>query len=219
MIKEIMPNPLIDLLLEYSSKVDKLVTEFHESIKLLNSFRIGEARSKLTSAMKIETEVHETKEKLVALLEKTHVHPALKEAFYHFIKSIYRICDWVKEASRELIILPYMEIPVDIRDNLEKMVNKLVEAYRSTREAIEESIKGNYDRATDLINKVLITEEEADNIDLEIRRLLFENRDSYESPVLAILIHDLNRDLEEAVDSCRDTADYLKALLVGWIVS
>lgn len=214
-----MPNPLIELLLQYSNKVDKLIAEFHESLKLLNNFRIGEARSRLTSAMKLETEAHEIKDELVALLEKTHVHPALKEAFYHFIKSIYRICDWVKEASRELIIIPYMEIPDDIRSNLERMVGKLVEAYRTVREAIEESLKGRYDEATTLIKRVLKIEEEADDIDLETRRLLFENRGSYESPVLAILIHDLNRDLEEAVDSCRDTADYLKALLVGWIVS
>lgn len=219
MIKEIMPNPVINLLLEYSNKVDKLINEFHESIKLLNNFRVGEARAKLTSAMKLETQVHELKDELVGLLEKSHIHPALKEAFYHFIKSIYRICDWVKEASRELIIIPYMEIPVDIRGNIEKMVGKLVDAYKTVREAIEESVKGRYSEATALIKRVIEIEDEADNIDLEIRRLLFERRDSYESPVLAILIHDLNRELEEAVDSCRDTADYLKALLVGWIVS
>lgn len=219
MIKEIMPSKLVGVLQEYVNGVNKVLRDFHESIRLLNSLRIGEARAKLTEAMRKDKEVYRIKETAIELLEKTHIHPALKEDFYHFIKTIYRVCDWVKEASRELIVLPYIEIPDEIRGKLEKLTNKLIEAFEALSQAIYEAIRGNYTESIKLIERVLEIEEEADEIDLSVRESLLKLHDSYETPVLAILIHELNKDLEEAVDSCRDAADYLRALIVGWIVA
>lgn len=219
MIKEVMPSKLLDTVLEYVDYVNKVLKDFQESIRLLNSLRIGEARSKLTDAMKKDKEVYRIKETAIEILEKTHVHPALKEDFYHFIKTIYRVCDWVKEASRELIVLPYIEIPDEIRGKLERLTTKLIEAFETLSQAIHKAIRGEYGESIKLVEKVLKIEEEADEIDLSIRDSLLKLHASYETPVLAILIHELNKDLEGAVDSCRDAADYLRALIVGWIVT
>ena len=46
--------------------------------------------------------------------------------------------------------------------------------------------------------------------------MLVRLHDQIKPCTLALLIHDLNRDLEEAADACRNAVDYLRAIVIGW---
>jgi len=216
LIKDILPEQIVSLLREYIEKIEDIINNFNEAIKLLNEVRVGEAKAKLTNTFKIQARADEIRKNIIALLEETRIDPAFKEDFFHLIKRLDRIIDWIKEASRELTIIPYLEIPEDIRRGLEELIKRIVEATEKVVEAVDNTIKGEYKVARELINEIESIEEEADNIDVENRGKLLRYHDQLKPYTLAILVHDLNHDLEEAADACREAADYIRALIVGW---
>ncbi|ADI31894.1 Putitive phosphate transport regulator [Staphylothermus hellenicus DSM 12710] len=216
MFKDILPEQIIILLDELVDKLSDLTGSFLDSIKLLNEMRIGEARRKLRDTMKIESEADIVKKKIIALLEESRIDPGFKEDFFHLIKRIDSVADWIKEAARELIIIPYLEVPQPIREGIEKLIDKVVELAEKVNRAIKSTMSGEYGEAVELISEIEKLEEEADQINLENRGKLLEYSEQLKPITLALLVHDLNQDLEEAADSCEDVGDYLRALIASW---
>jgi predicted phosphate transport protein (TIGR00153 family) len=216
LFREILPEEIIELLNEYIDKLEDLTNTFLDAIKLLNELRMGEARRKLTDAMNIESEADNIRRKIIEILEKTRIDPGFKEDFFHLIKRLDSIADWIKEAARELIIIPYLEIPQDIREGLEKLIDKVVDLSEKVGDAIRATVNGNYEEAIKLISEIEALEEEADQVNLENRGKLLKYADQFKPYTLAILVHDLNQDLEEAADSCENAGDYLRALIISW---
>lgn len=216
MIRDILPEQIIDLLEEYADKLSDLTNTFLESIKLMNEIRVGEARKRLRDAMRLESEADKIRRKIIDLLEESRIDPGFKEDFFHLIKRIDAVADWIKEAARELIIIPYLEVPQPIREGIEQLIDKVVELTEKVNDAIKHTLHGEYNDAVKLIGDIEELEEEADQINVENRGKLLEYSEQIKPFTLAILIHDLNQDLEEAADSCEAVGDYLRALIVSW---
>lgn len=216
MIREILSEKLAELMLEYVDLVEDITSRFSHAIKLLNEIRVGEARAKLAEVFKIQSKAIRVRNEIIKFLEGIRIDPALKEDLFHLVKRLDRITDWIKEASRELTIIPYLELPDKVRRGLEKLMDKALSAVEKTAEAVKEMIEGNYDRVRELVDEIESLEEEADEIDVENRGKLLELHNQFNPYTLAILVHDLNRDLEEVADACREAGDYIRALIVGW---
>lgn len=216
LLRDILPEQIIILLNELVDKLSDLTSSFLDAIKLLNEMRIGEARKKLRDTMKIESEADIVRKKIIDLLEESRIDPGFKEDFFHLIKRIDSVADWIKEAARELIIIPYLEIPQPIREGMEKLIDKVVKLAEKVNKAIKSAMSGEYEEAVRLINDIERLEEEADQVNLENRGKLLEYSEQLKPFTLALLIHDLNQDLEEAADSCEDVGDYLRALIASW---
>ena len=216
MFKEVLPVKIIELLGEYVDLVVDIADTFHDSLKLLNEIRTGEARKKLADTMKIESKADSIRRQIIDILEETRIDPGFKEDFFHLVKKIDSVADWIKEAARELLIIPYLETPQPIREGINNLAGKVVEAARATGEAIKRAMDGELRIAEELIAKVERLEEEADKANVENRGKLLDYADQIKPFTLAILLHDLNQDLEEAADACEDAVDYLRALIVSW---
>jgi len=216
LIREILPERITELLFSYIDKIEEIADRFSRAIKLLNEVRVGEARAELAEAMKVQSEASRVRNEIISLLEEVRIDPGFKEDFFHLIKRLDRIVDWIKEASRELTIIPYLELPDAVRKGLEKLIDKVLEAVEDIVEAVEKMLDTEYSEAKELIEEVEKLEEEADEIDVENRGKLIELHDQFSPVTLAILVHDLNHDLEQVADACREAGDYLRALIVGW---
>ncbi len=213
---EALPKELVNLFSEYIDRIVKTSKTFSDGVKLLNEFRVGEARDKLAEASRLEAEADEIRKKLIALLEASRIDPGFKEDFFHMIKRMDDIADWFKEAARDLLIIPYLETPQPIREGLEKMIKLTVKASEVIAEAVKHALQGDYEGAEKLIKEVEVLEEEVDQINMENRGKLLELSDQIKPYTLAILLHDFNQDLEEAADACEYAGDYLRALLIAW---
>ena len=216
LIKEILPQQITDLLEEYTEYIRNIINKFRTAIKLLNEMRIGEARTRFAEIVKIQKEADNTRKRIITLLEEVRLDPGFKHDFFHLVRRLDRITDWIKEAARELTIIPYLEIPEDIRRGVEKLIDEIVEATEDIVDAVEKTVEGDYEEARKLIERVEEIEERADEIDVENRGKLLKYHDQFKPYTLAILVHDLNHDLEEAADACQEAGDYLRALIVGW---
>jgi len=215
-LKDMLPQEVIELLGEYTNSLQSIISEFRKAMRLLNDIRIGEARASFAKVVEIDKKAVKARDQIVALLEQVRLDPSLKEDLFHLVKALDRITDWVKEASRELTIIPYLEVPEAIRRGLERMIDVIVEAVENVVKAVEAAISGDYKTVTELAAKVEQLEEKADEIDVENRGMLVKLHDQIKPCTLALLIHDLNRDLEEAADACRNAVDYLRAIVIGW---
>lgn len=216
MFREVLPAKIIELLEKYVDLVVEMADTFYDSLKLLNEIRTGEARKKLADAMKRETRADSIRRQIIDLLEETRIDPGFKEDFFHLVKKIDSIADWIKEAARELLIIPYLETPQSLREGINDLAGKVVEAAKTTSEAVKRAVNGELRIAEELIARVEQLEEEADKTNVDNRGKLLDYADQIKPFTLAILLHDLNQDLEEAADACEDAVDYLRALIVSW---
>jgi len=216
-LSDIMPEEALESLREYLKNLIKSIDLFRKSLKLLNEVRVGEARSLLAEVVKARSEANKSRLRLIEVIENSRLEPSVKEDILHFIKRLDAISDNVKEAARELTIMPYLEIPSPIRDGLNRLADMVLQAASHVAEATERLIAGEHKRALELVNKVLEIEEEADRVDVDNRGKLIVYADVIKPSTLAILIHDFNRDLENAVDSCAEAADYLHILITTWL--
>ncbi|RLG82500.1 MAG: DUF47 domain-containing protein [Thermoprotei archaeon] len=204
------------LMNKYLDKIYDTISAFASAIESLNDLRTGEARAKLTESMDHEKEADTIRRQLVALLERSHVDPDLKEDFFHLIKRLDFIADWIKEAARELTVIPYLEIPAPIREQLEKLLNKVVIMTDKVCKAVRALLNNEYEKASKITDEIETIEEEADEINVQIRGMLIDYADQIKPCSLAILIQEFNTDLEQAADACEDAGDYVKALIVSY---
>lgn len=204
------------LLFSYLEKIQDAVSSFEDAVSLLNEMRTGEARVKLADTMKCEKDADKIRRKIIDYMEKEHVEPEFKEDFFHLIKRVDLIADWIKEAARELTVMPYLEIPAPIREKLEELMDKVEELAKKVVKAITFFIEEKYSEAWRLIDEIEALEEEADEINVSIRGMLLEYSNQIKPCPLAILIHEFNTELEEAADACEDAGDYIRALIVQY---
>ncbi|WP_440059346.1 DUF47 domain-containing protein [Thermogladius sp. 4427co] len=216
-LSDLLPEDGIKALRKYVENLTKSVDLFAKSLKLLNEVRIGDARSLLAEVVKKRNEANQERLKLIEIIENSRLEPSVKEDILHFVKRLDAIGDHVKEAARELTIMPYLEIPHPIREGLNKLADKVVLAVSHIAEAVDHLINGEHEKSLELVNRVLEIEEEADRIDVENRGRLIEFSEAIKPCTLAILIHDFNRDLENAADACAETADYMHILITTWL--
>ncbi len=213
---EALPRELVELFEEYIEKVVETSRTFHDGVKLLNEIRVGEARTRFAETTRLESEADNLRRRLIEMLEATRIDPGFKEDFFHLIKRIDSIADWFKEAARDLMIIPYLEVPQALREGLEEMIRLTVKAAEAIARAVKHALKGEHSEAVKLIKEVEVLEEEVDEVNLKNRERLLEYSDQIKPYTLAILLHDFNQDLEEAADACENAGDYLRAILVAW---
>lgn len=204
------------LLFSYLKKIQDTASSFEDAVSLLNEMRTGEARVKLADAMKYEKDADKIRREIIDYMEKEHVEPEFKEDFFHLIKRVDLIADWIKEAARELTVMPYLEIPAPIREKLEELMDKVEELVKKVVKAITSFVEGKYSEAWRLIDEIEALEEEADEINVSIRGMLLEYSNQIKPYPLAILIQEFNTELEEAADACEDAGDYIRALIVQY---
>jgi len=204
------------LMEKYLDKIDDSVESFKNAIVYFNSMRTGEARKELAKSMNAEKEADELRRKMIYLLEEADISPELKEDFFHLIKRIEVVADYVKEAASSLTIIPYLEVPIELREGYEKMINKVYKASKKVCEAVRVLLDKRYEVASKLADEIERLEEEADLINVDNRGQLLDLSDQIKPYTLAILLHEFNNDLEEAADACEDAGDYIRALIVEY---
>ncbi len=205
---------LYGLMDDYLDKICRTVTLFSDAISYLNEMRSGEARKALADSMRSEKEADELRRKIVDLLEESDIDPDVKEDYFHLIKRIDLIADWIKEAARSVSIIPYLEVPAGLREGYEKLLDLVEEMTKKTCKAVRLLLEKKYDEARGLVEEIEKLEEEADQVNVDNREKLLEYSDQLKPYALAILLHEFNTALEEAADACEDTGDYIRALIV-----
>jgi len=205
-----------NLIYEYLEKLHETIENFGRGVNLLSTMRTGEAMTIFTECMKKEKDADIIRREIVDLLESasTTIPPEEREDLFHLIKRLDAIPDWIKEAVRILTIIPYLEVPAELREGFETLIRLDIETADMLCLAARALFEEDYKRASDLAEKVEELEEKADEADINNRRMLMKYSNKITPIGLVVLLDDFNHALEEVADACEDAADYIRAIAI-----
>jgi len=217
-LSDILTAEAIKVLIDFLSNLEKIAKSFSTSLDLLNTMRVGEARVQLAEVLKQEEKGKELRTRLEELIVSSRLEPSLKEDLLNFVIKADAIGDHIKEAARELTILPLLEIPAEIRNGILELSKLSITALQQLVAAAKKTIEGDNAKALEDIEKINRYEDMADGVDLANRGLLLTLSDRLKPVTMAILIHDLNKDLEDSLDACQVAGEYLKLIILTWLL-
>ncbi len=214
MISKYVPKDFAKLLNEYVTLVDKIVKGLRNSIKLLNEMRVGEALEQISECIKNDTKADNIRRKILYEISNYVEDVDIRESIVRLIRRFDLVAEWSKEASRYLSIIPYLEIPADVREKIKKLSEYAVESVDTLVDAVESLLEGDVEVAREHACRVEELEERADEVNVAARKLLLNYGSGIKNPAFIIMLKDFIESLENVVDYAEDAADYVRALAI-----
>ena len=150
--------------------------------------------------------------KILLEIERKVDDAFLKDYLAKLLRMLDRVSEWIKEASRYLDIIPYLEIPIELREKIEELSRLDLEAIESIFNAAKALIKGDRNAVLKYTLEAEEIEEKADEILHIARKNLVVIGGSIENPALIVMLRDFIEALENVTDYAEDVADILRLI-------
>ncbi len=217
LLSDVLSDKAMKALEKYIELITSASDKFTQAVKLLNDVKISESRSTFIQVVKLLNESSRVKSIIEDEIANTSLDPGLKEELLTMINLVDDVGDLVKESAREFTILPFLEVPVQLRTGLLKLTNTVSEMVSSLSNLIKILITGNYEKIDEVLSRIIELEEKADELELENRGLILSFSEKLKPFALQLLIHDLNALLENTADSCARASRRIKLLVIAWL--
>ncbi len=208
-----IPNDVATRILQYFEKIEKMVNSFMSAIDSLNNLDLGNAYKNLATSIKLDTEADELRREILTLIGSRIDDEVLREDFSKLLRMMDRLTEWIKEASRYLDILPYLEIPQELKNDIEKLARLDVKACKLLRNAAQALLEEKFDEVIRLATEVERIEEEADEANHAARRDIVKHGIKIPNPAIVVMLRDFIEALENATDYAEDVSDVLKLIV------
>jgi predicted phosphate transport protein (TIGR00153 family) len=127
------------------------------------------------------------------------------------IEKLDDVPDWCKESGRILDILSWDEISEELRESFIEMTRVVNSCVHSLADVVS-LLYTNHEKSLDGCNTVEILEHEIDNLYFETLKKFYV---SVMEPKTMLLANEFARCLEMVGDSCEDTADLIRVVIVS----
>lgn len=187
------------------------------SDELLNAVeaKVAEEREKFEAHAKnvsrFEEEADNVRREIFETLAGGILPPLSKGDLINLVERLDMIADWSKESGRILEILPLEEFSKDLKYlfmEFTKMTNHCAHALSN----VVRLLYTDYKKALDECNRVELFETEIDTLYMETLKALFDSKLKAQTLFLA---NELAKSLEMTGDSCEDTADLIRVVIVS----
>ena len=158
-----------------------------------------------------EKEADGLRRKVMDEVSRGELPPVGREDLMHLVKRVDMIADWSRESTRILGALPMKQVPKTIRDEFTNMVKSVKECTISLQKCVNR-IMTNPNEALQAADAVEREEEKVDDIHESARKLL--GKEDLPKAGIAVLISQLFETLEMIADSCEDTCDQVRVIMV-----
>jgi len=187
-----------DLLEASAQQADSSV---HHLIDLLAKLEKSESTSDLAAFAESRREDKRITQELTEELTKTFITPLEREDIQALAASLYKIPKTVEKIGERMLICP-QDLPIP---SFAKQVQLLDQAAEAVLGMVKQLRKGmNVGTAREMNAKLQNIEGEADNLELELLRDLYQG--NYD-PKHIIFLRDLYELLEKVIDRCRDAGN------------
>lgn len=207
-----LPRSVSEGLLEYFDMIESMATSFKRAINSLNDMDLNNAYKHLDKCIKLDTKADAFRRELMAKIAAEIKDEDLKEDLSKLLRMLDRMSEWIKEASRYLDIIPYLEVPVEIREKIEKLSYLDKRAAEELSEAAKALLEGDKKEMNRRVEEVERIEEEADEINHIAKKTLVSFGYTMTNPALVVMLRDFIEALETATDYAEDVADIIKIL-------
>jgi len=203
---------LFSKVLQYFEKIDRMVNSFVNAIDSLNKLDLNNAYKNLADSIRLDTEADELRREAFALISRYVDDTTLRENISKLLRMMDRLTEWIKEAARYLDILPYLEIPQEIKNEINELARLDSEACKRIKSAAQALFRNRIDDAIALALEVEKIEERADEVNHAARRSIVRYGDKIANPAILIMLRDFIEALENATDYAEDVADIIRLI-------
>jgi predicted phosphate transport protein (TIGR00153 family) len=200
----------LNLAQEQITKALDTTTLLQQAIQSISKGKKEEAKGFIEKLWKEEEEVDNLRRLVFKELTNVAISVEFREDLMHLVKRLDVMADFVKDSARSILILLEANVPNEIWDLNVKTAEHLVQSATTLRNSIEK-LGTDPVKAKELANKVNEIEGLIDEDYLEIKKLFIKLSSQVDSGTLLIL-NNLAEFMEQAADTCADTADYIAVL-------
>ncbi len=207
-----LPRSISEGILKYFDMIESMAKSFKRAINSLNDMDLNNAYKHLDECIKLDTKADAFRRELMAKIASEVKDEDLKEDLSKLLRMLDRMSEWIKEASRHLDIIPYLEIPVEIREKIERLSYLDKRAAEELSEAAKALLEGDRKEMGRRVEEVERIEEEADEVNHVAKKTLVSLGYKITNPAVIVMLRDFIEALETATDYAEDVADIIKIL-------
>ncbi len=203
-------NEVLNLAQEQITKALDTTTLLHKAVVSISQGKKAEAQSLLEKLSKEEEEVDDLRRAVFKELTNVAVSLEFREDLMHLVKRLDVMADFVKDSARSIMLLMETSVPEEIWKTNGKIAEALVQSATTLLSSIEK-LGTDPARARELAQEVNKIEGVIDENYLEIKRLFIKHSRQVD-PATLLILDNLAEFMEQASDTCADTADYISML-------
>ena len=200
----------LNLAQEQITKALDTTTLLYKAVKSASEGKKEEARRFLEKLSKEEEEVDDLRRSVFKEMTNVAVSVEFREDLLHLVKGLDVMADHVKDAARSIMVLLETSLPSEIWQLNIRISEALVQSTTTLLNSIEK-LGTDPAGARDLAKKVNEIEGRIDEAYLNFKKLFIKYSKEIGSGTL-IILNDLAEFMEQASDTCADTADYIAVL-------
>ncbi|RLG77206.1 MAG: hypothetical protein DRO12_02845 [Thermoprotei archaeon] len=206
-------EPISSKLVEYLEKVKLMSSSLTQALDAIENFDLHNAYRQLSKAIEADTRADRIRRDLSSLIITHGVGAGLKNRLMHYLRMIDRVAEKIKEAARYLEILPYFEIPIELRKHIKNLSMLCANSIELLLQITVNLVRGESGEVRRLAVKIEAIEEAADEVNEQSRRLLIVYGSKIPNPAIPAMLRDFIESLEEVTDYAEDVADLAMVML------
>jgi predicted phosphate transport protein (TIGR00153 family) len=189
------------------------VISLHGMVELAAECQNEACKKAFLDLSRMEMEADELRRQMVMALTKSEMFPEERDDLMELVRAVDWIADWSKEAGRILNIIPFENVPDEIKIDTLRMVKANMDCVEVLARAIK-ALPKNATEALTLADEVEILEETVDDLYAETRTHFATLPFPGFSTGGLILLNEFFDAIETIADWCENTADIVRAIAV-----
>jgi len=200
-------------IIDYAEEVFSIIQGLRRGIDLLSSMNSGEAMRELANAIKSDTKADAMRREILVTL--TNVRGGyVRERIARLVRRLDLVSEQAKEAARDLTLIPYLELPSDIKDVIGSLTKDVYESVKALTKSLTALVYDHPDEAIKYSRIVEELEEDADKVFLAGKRLLVKYGNKISNPAIILMLLNFMQSLENVTDYSEDAGDYIRTLAI-----
>jgi len=207
-----LPRDLVLMISNYFAKIRSMTEGFIKTLEAVNSMDLQNAYKYLAHSIRMDTEADEIRREILEKISRNSLDAKTRDDVARLLRMMDRTSEWIKEALRYLDIVPYMEIPLEIRKDIEELAKLDAEAIDVLGRAMDMLLREKYDEVYKLCVSVEKIEERGDEALHRARKNVLKHGAKIGDAAMVVLLMDFVKALENALDYAEDVADLMRML-------
>jgi hypothetical protein len=188
-----------------------IVEDLENAIKAATNNEEKEMRKCIERVTNSEREADKLRRRVMDEVSKGELSPNDREDLMDLVKRVDMVADWSRESTRVLGAIPMEHVPNSIKSEFIEMVKSVKECAVSVQKCVDKMMTKPEEalQAADVVER---EEEKVDDIHEKARILL--GKEDLPRAGIAVLVSQLFEAMEMIADSCEDTCDQVRVIMV-----
>lgn len=166
-------NDVFKALEDHLNVVRETLTAFRALVEAYVDGRVSEAEKFENEVNELETKADRLRRSIEMMLYEGAFLPANRGDYVRLSELVDQVAD-AAESAAHTIVLAKPKVPEELKDEFLKLIDSGIKTYETLMEAVR-ALNTDVDKAMELAKAVEDAEEEADRVEYELKRKVFES--------------------------------------------